>query len=103
MTNSKIGRIWLINCANWLIKALSIHEVVKKALKKDKNDILHIYLEYINKTHNKKIVSIVDDIDNDPTKIYFFKLCVNTKIMQNLNTKLMSEVTTKLGRVYMDL
>ncbi len=45
--------------------------MIKKALKNNKNDILHAGLENIDKTYSKKIVLMVDGIDGDPTKICF--------------------------------
>lgn len=57
----------------------------------------------MDETYSKRIISIVNDIDGDLSKIYFCKLCINLKIMQNPSKKPMSEVTTKLDRVYMDL
>ncbi len=77
--------------------------MVKKALKKSKNDILHACLGHISKTHSKRIFSIVDDINGDPSKICFCESCISSKIMRNPNTKSISEVTTKLSRVYIDL
>ncbi len=85
------------------MRALSAREVVKKTLKKGKNNILHARLGYMGETYSKRIVSMVDDIDGDPTKICFCESCISAKITRNLSTKPMSEVTTKLGRVNMDL
>ena len=103
MTGSRIGRIWLMNSINWPMRALSACEVVKRALKKGKNDILHARLGHMGETHSKRIISMVDDIDNDPTKICFCESCISAKITKNLSTKPMSEVTIKLSRVHMDL
>ena len=58
MTGSRIGRVWLMNSFNWPMRALSAREVVKKALKKGKNDILHARLGHMGETHSKKIVVI---------------------------------------------
>lgn len=102
MTSSRIDCVWLINYVNWPIRALFAWEVVKKALKKGKNNILHARLGHMSKTYNKKIVLIVDNIDSNPTKICFGKSCIGAKIMRNPSTKLMSEVTTKLGRIQID-
>ena len=77
--------------------------MVKKALKKSKNYILHARLGYMGKIYIKKIVSMVDDIDGNPTKICFYNSCISIKIMQNLSTKPISEVSTKLDRVHVDL
>ena len=77
--------------------------MIKKALKKDKNDIPYTCLGYMGKIYSKKVISMVDDIDNDPNKICFYESCISLKITQNLSKKPMSEVTTKLGRVYIDL
>ncbi len=103
MTGSRIGRVWLMNSINQPMKALFAHEVVKKALKKCKNDILHARLGHMGKTHSKRIASMVNDIDGDPTKICFCESFISAKITRNPSTKPMSEVTTKLGRVHMDL
>ncbi len=40
-TGSKIGRVWLMNSITWPVKELSARGVVVKALKKNKNDMLH--------------------------------------------------------------
>ena len=101
MTGSRIGRVWLMNSISWLIKAFSACEVVKKAFKKGRNDIFHVRLGHMGKTHSNKIISIVNDIDNDPTKICFCESCISAKITRNPSTKPMSEVTTKLGKVHM--
>ena len=69
------------------MRALSAREVVKKALRKGKNDILHTGLRYMGETHNKKIVSIVDDIDGNLTKICFCESYISAKITQNPSTK----------------
>lgn len=82
--------------------ALSAFEVAKKALKKGKNDLLHARLGNMGETHSKKIISIVDNIDNDPTKIFFYELCIGAKIIKNPSTKPMSKVTTKLSKVYIN-
>ncbi len=103
MTGSKIGRVWLMNSINWPMIASSAREVIKKALKKGKNDILHVRLGYMSETNSKRIASMVDDIDGDPTKICFCESCINAKITRNPSTKPMSQVTTKLGRMHMDL
>lgn len=103
MTDLKIGHIWLINSVNWPIRALSACEVVKKSLRKEKNDILHLCLMYMGKTHSKKMISMVANIDSDQTKICFCKSCISAKITQNSSSRLMSEITTKMGRVHMDL
>lgn len=85
------------------MKALSAQKVVKKALKKGKNDILYVCLGHIGKTHGKKIILIVDNIDSNSTKICFHKLYISAKIMQNLSSKPISEITTKMGKMYIDL
>lgn len=77
--------------------------MVNKALKKGKNDILHIYLGYINETYNKRVISIIDDINGDPSKIYFCESYISSKIMRDLSKKPVLKVTTKLGRVNIDL
>ena len=104
ITGSRIERVWLMNSINWPMRALYAREVVTKALKNGKNDILHARLGHMGETHGKKIISMVDDIDGDPTKICFYdcKSCTGTKITQNPSNKPMSEVTTKLDRVHMD-
>ena len=103
MTGSRIDRVWLMNNVNWPMRALSAREVVKKALRKGKNDILHARLGHMGETHSKKIISMVDNIDGDPTKICFCESCISAKITRNPSSKPMSEVTTKMGRVHMDL
>ena len=40
MTGSRIGRVWLMNSITWPVRVLLAREVVVKALKNDKNDIL---------------------------------------------------------------
>lgn len=77
--------------------------MIKKALKNNKNDILHAGLENVDKTYSKKIVLMVDDIDGDPTKICFCKLFINAKITQNSRSKPMSEVIFKLVRAHIGL
>lgn len=77
--------------------------MVKKILKKSKNDILYARLGNMNKTYSNKIISIIDDIYDNLTKICFYKLGIDAKIMQNSNIKSMSEITKKQGRVNMDL
>ena len=42
MTGSKIGRVWLMNSITWPVRELSAREIVVNALKKNKNDILHV-------------------------------------------------------------
>lgn len=103
MTGSRIGHVWLMNSVNWPVRALSVCEVVKKAWIKSKNDILHARLGHIGETHNKKIISMIDDIDKDPSKISFCKSYIGSKITWNPSREPMSKVTTKLGRVHMDL
>lgn len=58
MTSSRIGRVWLMNNSNWLMRALSAQEVVKKALRKGRNDILHARLGHLGGSHSKRIVSM---------------------------------------------
>lgn len=77
--------------------------MVKKVLKKGKNNILYARLGYMGETHNKRIILIVDDIDDDPSKICFCESYISSKITRNPSKKLISEVTIKLDRVYMDL
>lgn len=64
------------------MKALSAREIVIKVLEKGKNDILYVCLRHMSETH-KKFFWIIDDINNDPTKISFYDcgLYTNTKIM----------------------
>lgn len=58
----------------------------------------------MNETQRKKIVLMVDNINDDLIKICFCdcELCTSIKITQNLSNKPMSKVTTKLGEVHMD-
>ena len=56
MTRSKIRQVWLMNSITWLVRAMSAREVVLKALKKDKNDILHERLGH------KQISHMVDGV-----------------------------------------
>lgn len=99
MIQSRIEKISLMNNTNWPMKILYIWEVVAKVLKKGKNDILYLYLGHMGKTHRKKIVLIIKDIDIDMIKICFCdcKLYTSIKIMQNLSNKPILEITTKLG------
>lgn len=57
----------------------------------------------MDEPYSKKIFSMVDDVNSDPTMIYFCKSCINAKITRNSSIKFMSEVTTKLGRMHIDL
>lgn len=98
-----MGRVWLINNINWPVRVLSAQEVVKKALKKGNNDIIHARLGHIGETYSKTIILILDDIDKDPNKSSFYKSYIYSKIMQNLSNKSISKVITKLGKVYIDL
>lgn len=100
--NSRIDYIWLMNGINWLIRALSACKVVKRALKKSKNNIFYTYLRHIGKINSKKIISMIDDIYGDPTKICFYELYISIKIIRNLSIKAISKVTTKLGKVHID-
>lgn len=77
--------------------------MIKRALKKGKNNILHTHLGQINETHGKKIILIVDNIDDDPTKICFCESYFSAKILRNPYSKPMSEVIIKMGMVYIDL
>lgn len=85
------------------MRVLFAYKIVKKSLKMGKNNIFYIYLEYISKIHSKKIISIINNMNRDPTKICFYKLYINIKIIKNLSTKFMSKIVTKLGRVYINL
>ena len=77
--------------------------MVKKALKKGKNDILYICLGYIGEIHGKKIILIVDNIDSNLIKICFYESYISAKITKNPSSKSMLLVTTWIGRVHMDL
>lgn len=88
---------------NWPVKALSAREVVKKTLKKGKNEIFHAGLRHMGETHSKKIISMVDDIHGDPNKIFFCELYIGSKVMSNLSKKPMSKIKTKFGRVHINL
>lgn len=72
-------------------------------MKKSKNNILHACLRHIGGTHSKKIVFIVDNINSDLTKIYFYELYIRVKIIKNSNTEPILEVTSKLSRLHMNL
>ena len=87
----------------WLVRVLSAREVVVKALKKDKNNILHVQLSHIGESHSKQISSMVDDIDSNPSKICFCEICIGAKITRNPSKKPISAMTEKLERVQMDL
>lgn len=102
MIESKIGRVWLINNVNWLFKILFIQEVVKKALKKGKNDIIYIYWRHMDETYNKRIISMINNINSDPNKICFFESYINLKTMQNQSKKPISKIITKLGKIHID-
>lgn len=103
MIDLKIGHIWLINSINWPIRRLSTCKMIKKALKKGKNNIFYARLKYISEIHRKKIISIVDDIDSNLTKICFCESYINIKITKNSSIKPILKVTTKLNRLYIDL
>lgn len=77
--------------------------MIKKTLKKGKNDIFYIRLGHINESYSKKIISIIDDIDNNLSKICFCGLYISLKIIENLSKKRISELITKLGKVNMDV
>lgn len=49
--------------------------------------MFNIYFKYINEIYNKKITLIINKIDGNLIKIYFFKWFISTKITQNLTTK----------------
>lgn len=53
--------------------------------------------------YSKRIILIVNNIDGDLTKICFYKLYINIKIVKNLCTKPMSDIITKPYRVHMNL
>lgn len=78
--------------------------MIIKALKKGKNYILYVYLGHMSETYGIKIILMIDDINGNLTKIYFYdyKSYTNIKIMQNFSNKSISEIITKLGRVNMD-
>lgn len=76
--------------------------MVKKVLKKGKDNIFYIYLRYISKIYNKKIVIIVDNINGNLIKICFYKSYISTKIKKNLSTKLISKITTKLDKIHIN-
>ncbi len=103
MRGSRIGRLWLMNSLTWPVTVLSAFEVVVKALTKDKNNILHARLGHIGESHNKRISHMVDDIDIDPSKIWFCEACIEAKITRNSSKKPIPAVMEKLKRVYMDL
>lgn len=103
MTGLRIGCVWLINNINWLMKLLFAAEVVKKALKKGKNNLFYEQLGHMGKIYSKKNFSIIDNIDGNPTKIYFYQLCINAKITKNPRIKPILKITTKLNKMHMSL
>ena len=103
MTGPKIRRLWLMNSINSQVRVLLACEVVVKALKKDKNDILHAQLGQMGKSHSKRISQIVDDIDGDPSKICFCEVCIEAKITRISSEKPILPGTEKLERVHLDL
>lgn len=52
----------------------------------------------MGKTHNKKIISIMNNINSNPTKICFYKLYIGAKIMHHLSSKPISLIITKMVR-----
>lgn len=84
------------------MRVLFACEKSKKILKKDKNNIFHTYLKHISQTHNKNVILIPDNIDDNLIKICFYKLYISTKIMQNLKSKPISKIIIKLSKVYID-
>lgn len=92
-----------MNNVNQPIRVLSTWKDDKKTLKKGRNDILYVYLGYIKETHSKKIISLVDDIDRNSSKIFFCKLYIGLKTTRILSKKLISEVLAILGKVHIDL
>ena len=92
-----------MNSITWPVRALSAREVIFKALKKDKNDILYARLGHISESHSKRIRSMVDDIDDDPSKICFCEACMGAKMTRNPSKKPISAATENLERVQMDL
>lgn len=57
----------------------------------------------MSKFNNKKIVFMVNNIDNNHTKICFYESCIGVKIMSNSNIKPRLEVISKLDKLYIDL
>ncbi len=57
-------------------------EMIKKALEKSKNDIFHALYVHISGANSKTIVSMINDIDCDLTKIHFCESCISAKISQ---------------------
>lgn len=76
--------------------------MVKKTLKKGTNYLFYTCLGYIDKTHNKKIILMVDNTDGNTTKICFCKSYISAKITQNLSSKPISEITIKIGGMHID-
>lgn len=103
MTGSRIERVLLMNRITWPVRELWAREGVAKALKKDKNNILDAQLGYIGKSHSKQISHMVDDIDGNPTNIYFCEIGIKAKITKNSSKKPISAMTEKLKRVHIDL
>lgn len=82
-----------------LVSVLPIWKVDKKTFNKGKNDIIHTRLEYINELHDKKIISIVIDVDANQSQICFCTSCICLKIMYNPSKKPMSEIIRIFGSV----
>lgn len=102
MTALRISCKQLINSIYQLIKTLSTYKIVQKALKKNKNNTSYIHLKHIDQSHNKKIMLIVDNINNNLTKTCFYNLYITAKIMQNASINLISKITTKLSKINID-
>ncbi len=103
MKGYKIGHLWLLSNITWPVRTLSAREPVFMTLKKDQNDILHAPLGNIGESHSKRISYIVDDIDDDLSKICFCEIGIGANITRNLSKKLISAVTKKLKRGHIDL
>lgn len=92
-----------MNSITWPVKALSACEIVVKASKKIKNDILHVWLGDISESHSNQISSIIDNIYDNSSKIFFCEIYIKVKIIRNPSKKPISAVIEKLERVYMNL
>ena len=44
-----------MNSVNWLMRALSAHKIIKKALKKGRNYLFYMCLRHKGETHSKKL------------------------------------------------
>lgn len=85
-----------------MVRVLFPWKVVKKALKKRKNDVLHECLRHMGISHGKKIIFMVYDIDGDISKICFCKSYISSKIIYNPSKKFILEVIKKWDGIHIN-